>query len=237
MVEKNSIPLGKSNAAVAAFLKAAIAKGYQLGRTPLNAFIQSSKNALPALSQDDTAQLKTLHRLYQATPSTESMQAALQLGFTSAADIAANTRSVFMNKYGSSFPSKSEADLVYRKSQQISSVAFNFFSTAKQLDTNPPIYGLSSPAGTVQTAKNSIIEQFPSMQTLFGSMDFCQCDDCRSVLSPAAYFVDLLEFLRNSGANAKTYTPLDVLIGASMEKLARPPARFPAGGQTWQPCR
>src|SRR5262249_20971060 len=56
-----------------------------------------------------------------------------------------------------------------------------------------------------------------------GSLDFCQCEDCRSVLSPAAYFVDLLEFLRKSGTNAKGYTPLDVLIGKDNTVTGRRP--------------
>ena len=33
------------------------------------------------------------------------------------------------------------------------------------------------------------------MEQLFGSQDYCTCDDCGSVLSPAAYLVDLLHFL------------------------------------------
>ena len=33
------------------------------------------------------------------------------------------------------------------------------------------------------------------MEQLFGSLDYCECDHCRSVLSPAAYLVDLLQFL------------------------------------------
>ena len=33
------------------------------------------------------------------------------------------------------------------------------------------------------------------MNELFGSQDFCDCDDSHSVLSPAAYFVDLMHFL------------------------------------------
>src|SRR5207253_8802767 len=32
-------------------------------------------------------------------------------------------------------------------------------------------------------------------ESMFGSMDFCACDHCRSILSPAAYLVDLLLFL------------------------------------------
>src|SRR5262245_56995436 len=33
------------------------------------------------------------------------------------------------------------------------------------------------------------------MESLFGSLDFCESDHCQSVLSPAAYLVDILRFL------------------------------------------
>ena len=42
---------------------------------------------------------------------------------------------------------------------------------------------------------DALIKQYPTMETLFGSLDFCECEHCRSVLSPAAYLVDLLQFL------------------------------------------
>ena len=37
-----------------------------------------------------------------------------------------------------------------------------------------------------------------NLETLFGSIDYCECDDCLSVYSPAAYFVELLQYLRNN---------------------------------------
>ena len=36
---------------------------------------------------------------------------------------------------------------------------------------------------------------YATLENLFGSMDFCACEHCRSILSPAAYLVDLLLFL------------------------------------------
>src|SRR5215470_15360873 len=38
-------------------------------------------------------------------------------------------------------------------------------------------------------------EIFPTLDQLFGSLDFCPCDECRSVIGPAAYLVDLLDLL------------------------------------------
>jgi hypothetical protein len=223
MIETKELPLKeKSAAGVTAFLKAAAPLGYNLGRTPLNAFLQNSGKNLPAMDAESAAGLKTLHRLYQITPSTESLQAAMKLGFKSANEIAAYTLDEFTGKYAWAFP-PGEAWIVWHQAWTVSSVTFNFFSSAKQLDTAPPVYALSPSTGDRQNAKNAIVQQFPAMGSLFGSLDFCQCEDCRSVLSPAAYFVDALEFLRKSGKNAAGYTPLDVLIGKDNKVPGRRP--------------
>lgn len=42
------------------------------------------------------------------------------------------------------------------------------------------------------------------LESLFGSLDYCECDDCNSILSPAAYFVEILQFLRNNNLSPDT---------------------------------
>jgi hypothetical protein len=223
MIERKDLPLSEGTAPnVASFLRAAAPLGYDLGRTPLNAFLNSAGGDLPEMDRASTESLKTLHRLYQVTPSSESLQAALRLGFTSARDIASYTKDEFTRRFAHEFPS-GEASLVYGQAQTVHSVTINLFAMAKQLDTAPPVYALSPSDDARQSAKNAVVQQFPSMASLFGNVDFCQCEDCRSVLSPAAYFVDLLEFLNGSPANAQGYTPLDVLIGKDSTVPGRRP--------------
>lgn len=41
-------------------------------------------------------------------------------------------------------------------------------------------------------------QQIPGYNRLFGSLDFIECDETRSVLSPAAYFVDLMRFVEET---------------------------------------
>lgn len=48
---------------------------------------------------------------------------------------------------------------------------------------------------------------------LFGSPADCECEDCKSVFSPAAYLVDILQFLDNCPRNAAGNNPLDLLLG------------------------
>jgi hypothetical protein len=223
MIDNQEIQLHPDHAPkVAAFLRSAASRGFELGLTPLNSFLRNHPECGAALDAPSEQSLKTLLRLYQVTPSPESFQAAMKLGFTSAHEIASYPKDKFMQKYESAFPSVGEASLVYSKAQQVSSVTFNFFSMAKQLDS-PPVYSFSASADSLQNAKNAIIQQFPTMESLFGSMDFCECEDCRSVLSPAAYLVELLEFLRKSAPNRAGYTPLDVLIGKDIKVPGRRP--------------
>jgi hypothetical protein len=224
MIETRELAVDQASApAVTSFLRKAAPLGYGLGRTPLNRFLKSSGGNLPALNQAATRQVKTLHRLYQITPSMESLQSAMQLGFTSAYDIAKYPQEEFLAKYESAFPAR-EALIVYRQARTVSSVTFNAFAAAKAMENAPPVYGFSATSADLQRAKDSLVQQFPSMATLFGNLDFCQCQDCRSVLSPAAYFVDVLDLLgEQSAPNPAGYTPLDVLIG----KDAAVPGRRP----------
>lgn len=56
----------------------------------------------------------------------------------------------------------------------------------------------------------------PDYASLFGSVELCDCEHCRSIYSPAAYLVDLLQFL--DPPKFSGITPLDVLIGNNVKK-------------------
>lgn len=61
-----------------------------------------------------------------------------------------------------------------------------------------------------------------SLESLFGSMDFCECDDCLSVYSPAAYFVEVLQYLRNNDLDPSNPHSGQVgIAGTPLEKLFR----------------
>ncbi len=50
------------------------------------------------------------------------------------------------------------------------------------------------------------------LRTLFGPLEACQCEECTSVTSPAAYLADILTFLDTDVAVAGARTPYSVLI-------------------------
>jgi hypothetical protein len=160
-----------------------------------------------------TAAVRTLHRAYQITPTDNAMAALLRAGLTSAYDVAAMPLRTFLARHGDGFASPAEATAVYAKAQQVSGAALAAVPAARQLDVAPPLFVLSGDAAARQSGRDALVKAFPTMEQLFGSQDYCACDDCGSVLSPAAYLVDLLHFLDPSAGSLPpgAKTPFEIL--------------------------
>ena len=202
----DAFKLGAARAGTAELLKSAAGQGFRLGETPVEVFLKTHAGVRDGMADAEfhAAQqhMKTLQRVYQITPSNEAMPVLISLGMTSAYDVMAYSEVEFTALYAGKYfdlygkvPTQAESRLVYRKARQVSSVTYNLFTIAKKLDSEPPVAGMSAPVEVRESVRNELIKQFPTMESLFGSMDFCECEHCRSVLSPAAYLVDLLQFI------------------------------------------
>jgi hypothetical protein len=187
-------------------LKNATAQGFRLGETPVSRFLQSRPGVKEGLSDVDfqtaSEQLKVMQRVYQITPSNEAMPVMIKLDITSAYDVMAYPEEQFASLFRTKYLEINNTpapvglpELIIRKSKQVSSVTHNLFTIAKKLDSEPPVAGISAPLQVRESVRNELIKHFPTMESLFGSMDYCECEHCRSVLSPAAYLVDLLQFV------------------------------------------
>ncbi|MBS1789171.1 MAG: hypothetical protein JST85_15710 [Acidobacteria bacterium] len=219
MIENNELLLDEEEKSVAPILKDAAVRGFKLGQTPVDTFFTDKK---VEVLEPHGKTLKKLYRASQLTPSNESMKVLLESGLTSAYDITAFSRDVFLERYGPKFPTRVEAEQVYRKAEQINAVALNIFGMANEFASLTPMYALSGSMDQREAATKELIKRYPSLipgyalsgsmdqreaatkepikrypslESLFGSLDFCECEHCQSVLSPAAYFVDLLQFL------------------------------------------
>src|SRR6185295_12806154 len=100
----------------------------------------------------------------------------------------------------------------YRKAKQTHATALNFY-LGQAVASNS-----ASPAVVPTGSAKPSIAKFaatasaaPDLPTLFGSLDLCDCEQCQSVYSPAAYFVDILKFL-DDGPKKQGLTPLQVLF-------------------------
>jgi hypothetical protein len=54
----------------------------------------------------------------------------------------------------------------------------------------------------------------PTLEALFGNLDYCACCDCKSIYSPAAYLLDTLKFLKDREAT----TPSNPIYTALLQK-------------------
>lgn len=58
------------------------------------------------------------------------------------------------------------------------------------------ILNITAAINTDGSSANDWVSGLPDLENLFGSMDYCACEHCKSVYSPAAYFTDLLRFIK-----------------------------------------
>lgn len=206
-IETDALKLGAQHAElktpVQTFLRTAAGAGFQLGRVPVAQYLnQQGEAAFAGLTAEQRPLaeegVRLLTRVYQMTPNDESMSVLLDLGFTSAWQVAAIAKTEFVDRYWERFGSKTVAERVWEKSSQITSVTFNVFTLAKKIESTPPVLALSGSPEQFNQAKENLgllLKDYPTLESLFGSLDFCDCEHCRSVLSPAAYLVDLLRFV------------------------------------------
>lgn len=157
------------------------------------------------LSTPAKASAKIVERMYQLSPSDESMMAMSKAGLHSAYQIAKLTKTEFLSAHGSGFPNMEEAEMTYTKAAEVYSASLGIATGYITAQTLPNIYSIT---GKLEKTENETIA-YPTLEELLGNMDYCACDHCKSVLSPAAYMVELLQFL---DLGTVTANPIDELL-------------------------
>jgi peptidoglycan hydrolase-like protein with peptidoglycan-binding domain len=168
-----------------------------------------------ALQPAVTNQVKRIQRAFQISVSADSMAALLSLDLDAAHLVADIPRQSFMDQFAMPLGGVDVAAAVYDRAQY-----FNSRSLLVLANLNDVVNGVATTAtgnasngNAPDQVQASLVMRLPDYAELFGSLDLCQCQECNSVVSPAAYLVNLLEYLRKSTPNAAGNTPLDVLIG------------------------
>ncbi len=136
--------------------------------------------------------LKAWQRLGRLVGHNEDLIERLyEKGFRSAYQIASMPKHKFIKHTADIFP-----DFKHIKPEQVYNNALarkvkatlTYTAIAQQ---TAPHYKISR-FNNYQTLTDKNFSGLPSYEDLFGNQNFCNCQDCRSVLSPAAYFVDLM---------------------------------------------
>ena len=122
---------------VATVLDRAAGAGFVPGHRPLHHFLVEQGGTLlaglsPERAQAATAQIATLTRQFQITASDQALAVLQRNGLRSAAQISAMPKRVFLTSYGAEFPTPAEAELTWRRAQQVTAVTLNVVTLAMQ---------------------------------------------------------------------------------------------------------
>jgi hypothetical protein len=163
----------------------------------VHAYLREHPEALPEPDGEAasalTGRLERIQRLSAVTPLERGPEdrydvitGLLGANVGSAAGIARMGESGFVRTFAATIGEGTARD-VYARAADVSATAMALYGRFGA-PFQSGLYGL----GDLTTAEDTGI---PDWETLFGSLDFCDCAHCNSVYSPAAYLVDLLHFL------------------------------------------
>ena len=142
-------------------------------------------------------ELKARQRLVRLVGGNEDLAEKLyEKGFYSACQIASTPEKQFIEltkKVFAGFESI-KSELVYKNALARKVKATLTYTAIAQ---QAAAHYCASKFNNYQDLADNNFSSLPSYQKLFGDLDFCNCQDCRSVLSPAAYFVDLMRLEAN----------------------------------------
>ncbi|GGO53676.1 Tc toxin subunit A-related protein [Streptomyces lasiicapitis] len=201
--------------------------GFDLRQNSLTSALQAP-DALDGVSEDQRAGviegLKTLQRVQAISPTPEAVAAVIRTGNRSAMAVAMTPRDQFLRRVRGQLD-PATAVVTHENAVRVQIRNEDALAAMRQQITGS---GMQLADGTlsqrerlerVQTAADTTGATL-DVQGLFGDLDFCACDDCLSVYSPAAYFVELLQYLRNNNLDPDQ-PAVPGIAGTPLEKLLR----------------
>ncbi|MBD1822981.1 peptidoglycan-binding protein [Cyanobacteria bacterium FACHB-DQ100] len=183
---------------------------FEFSNTHVDTYLQEhAETALAGLDNPDgvAEQLRGMQRVFNLTPRHTEMQVLLSNGLHSAQSIASFGKDVFVQQYGDRLGGASKAEVIYAKAEHTAAMATAILAKYAT--------GFNELRTAVTPGPLTNADDLPNWASLFGSLDFCACEHCRSVYSPAAYLVDLLEFLKKQSHPVDDKTAKDVLLAHS----------------------
>lgn len=169
---------------------------FEIGMQPIGQYL--ARHNLP-IGPEVRQAITRIQRVYQITPDDRAMIGLLQQGIDSSYAVVRYERDEFVRAFTEVVGGEQNARLIHAKAQQVHTAALNIALTFLTARSAPGI-GVHSPASIVDPAPSppanaADVLAYATLESLFGEMDYCACEHCRSILSPAAYLVDLLLFI------------------------------------------
>jgi len=194
---------------------------FEIGAHPIDQYI--ARNKLD-VKPEIVSQVRRVQRVYQITKTDSAMGVLLDKKMDAAYHIAQHERATFVKTFGEQLGGEQVAGQIHDRASQVHAATLNIavsYLTARNsfplgkasLDSKSSTNGqvLQPFQNRAALENGGSVIAYPTLEGLFGSMDFCECTECRSILSPAAYLVDLLQFI-DKKSDAGTKNPQEVLL-------------------------
>jgi hypothetical protein len=188
---------------------------FNLDADRIDEIVAAHGSALLAGVNDDERltvvnQVKRVQRVFRLSLDSDSFSALMRSGLDSAFDIAQIPPASFHARFSERLGGKERSEMIYDRAATINVSSQVLYARLFDAINGAHVRAAVSEPREIQEAA---LKQLPNLAKLFGSQELCDCEDCRSIFSPASYFVELLDFLANSTPNASGATPLGVLVG------------------------
>ncbi len=181
---------------------------FELLTTRVDGYIEDHLNPdSGALEEDEDFRLevKAIQRVFKLTPTFEATDALLADDLHSAQKVYRLGESEFVRRYADRPGFTTEtARLAWNRAADTHAAVLTIVADLKALDAEALPQVLQNDSEALAT--------FPNWNNLFATGDLCECEHCRSVLGPAAYFADLLMFLKDREAADPTQSVKDMLF-------------------------
>lgn len=171
-------------------------------------------------------QVKTLQRVQALSPIPEAIPVLMRANLTSAFSVAEMPESTFLKAFSDTL-GEGTARQVYTNATNNRIRNEQALMTMREAMRGTGLAILdgqqTTPERVARLQRVTDEQNVPlNLEVLFGSMDYCECEECLSVYSPAAYFVDLLQFLRNNNLDPDNpHTGQKGIRCTPLEKLFR----------------
>lgn len=174
---------------------------FHIDRFRIDHYIAENKDAFKNIENKDEVvhQLKSIQRVFKLKPTHQAVEVLLDRKIESAQQIYFMGREQFVSLLKDTGINKIESKKIYHRAENTYAYSLNLYANFNNL-LNGPILA-AAPSLKMTPEEQEKIKAIPNLQTLFGSLDFCECTHCRSVYSPAAHFVDIMRFLGERNTN------------------------------------
>nr|WP_254898628.1 Tc toxin subunit A [Paraburkholderia atlantica] len=144
--------------------------------------------------------------MFRLTGDYRKTEGLITSGYNASADIVAAGKSRFVaDARRSTSMSAAEATKTFEAAANQNLAAVMVATNLRTLNWPASLEGASAKLLSKQIDR--IVADQPDLKSLFGSTDACDCEHCRSIYGPAAYFSDVMRFLRNRLVRNTTLPP------------------------------